>query len=298
MFKALKTGLLAATALVCAFGAHAETPAKAAAPSPMMWVVKDADSTIYLFGSIHVMKDGTQWLTPAIQSRFDSAQETYFEIDNIDDQAAMMGVVQKYLVNPAGNMTDGLSADEVTKLNALLAPYGLKAENLQSLHKWGVALMLQVQQLQALGYMPKQGVDVTLVAQARAAGKPVKGLETIDDQISAMIPANDEQDMAALRAVLKDSGDMPKLTGELFNAWLAGDEATLTHLLIDKEKAEDPGAYQRVFVARNTAWEPKIEDMLHGKGTVFVTVGAGHLVGPDGLIAQLKKHGIVAQRLP
>lgn len=288
-------GLLACAAVVSA--AMAPLAARAETAKPMMWVVKDADSTIYLFGSIHVMKDDIVWLTPEVRQRFDSASDAWFEVADADNQALLLQTARKYVVDPSGQMTKGLTEAEIKTIDTLVAPYGLSAQKMMGMRKWAVGLFLVAQKIQSLGYNPKMGVDVQLLALARASGKGVHGFETIDQQLQAMVPTNEADELASLRQAISEVEDADKELAPLLRAWIEGDEAGLARHLIDKYKAEDPASYQRMIVARNAAWEPQIEDILRGKGTVFITVGAGHLVGPDSVIAMLRAHGIEVTRL-
>ena len=298
MISRLKTGLLAATTLfACVFAPMAVQAKAPAAVKPAMWVIKDADSTIYLLGSIHVMKPDTPWLTPAIQSRFDSAEDVWFEIPDLDDKAAAMPMAQKYMFDPNGDMSAGLTPEEVAQVDGLLKPMGLNAVALKAMRKWAVGLIITLQQINGLGYTTETGVDVTLMKQARAKTKTVHGFETMESQMQALVPDNEADELTALRTTLKDIKTMPQDIDDLFAAWERGDAGAVNHLMFDKMQAEDPKSYQRLLVQRNAAWEPQIEHILAGKGTVFITVGAGHLVGPDSVIAMLKTHGITAERV-
>ncbi|HTN40577.1 MAG TPA: TraB/GumN family protein [Asticcacaulis sp.] len=299
MISRLKTGLLAAVLFVSAFMPMA-APAKApdVAVKPAMWVIRDSDSTLYLLGSIHVMKPDTVWLTPGIQTRFDSAEDVWFEIPDLDDKAAAGPLAAKYMVDPAGRMTDGLTPEEIARIDALLKPMGLSTLAASTLRKWAVGLLITLEQVKAQGYTTETGVDVTLLGQARAGQKRVHGFETMDSQMQALVPETEADELTALRTTLKDVETMPQDLEDLFVAWKQGDIAALTHLMIDKMQAEDPKSYQRLIVERNAAWAPQIETVLAGKGTVFITVGAGHLVGPDSVIAMLEQQGIMAERLP
>ena len=307
MLNMLKTGLLSATALLGAFLAPmaqattAETVTLAASPAtdakPALWVIKDADSTIYLFGSIHVMKPGTNWLNPQVQKAFDSAQDVWFEVPNLDDQAAAAAIAQKYMIDPSGSLTAGLTPQEITQLDTLLKPMGGSTAAFKNLRKWAVGLVVTLQQINELGYSPKEGVDVTLMAKARQANKGVRGFETLQQQIELMVPTSDEEELKGLRTLLKDSGTVDAGMRNMFNAWTRGDEAGLETFLVDKIKTEDANVYQRLIVQRNAAWEPQIETILAGKGTTFIAVGAGHLIGPDSVIKMLKGHGIKVERV-
>jgi uncharacterized protein YbaP (TraB family) len=303
MISCFRTGLLAATALfVSAFApmGHCEVPVAAAGPVPIkpaMWVIRDADSTIYLLGSIHVMKPETHWLSPAIQSRFDSASDVWFEIPDLDNKAAALPVAQKYMFDPQGDVASGLTPDELARVNDLLKPMSLNTTMLKAMRKWAVGLIITMQQINQLGYITETGVDVTLMKQARDTHKGVHGFETMEGQMQALVPETEADELTGLRATLSDIDTMPQDLGDLFTAWEKGDSQALSHLMIDKMHAEDPKSYQRLIVQRNAAWEPQIETLLAGKGTVFITVGAGHLVGPDSVIAMLKEHGITAERV-
>jgi hypothetical protein len=198
---------------------------------------------------------------------------------------------------PAHDMTRGLTGDEIKKIDQLGAPSGLSAEKLQGLKKWAVGLVLMTQKIATMGYDPRVGVDLTLLQAARTANKPVHGFETLDQQMRILAPASDADDIAALRESLKDTETLETDLPPLLKAWEAGDEATLDRELVARMKTEDPSGYRRMIVARNAAWEPQVEDILKGKGTVFIAVGAGHLVGRDSLIAMLKAHGIKAERV-
>ena len=159
-----------------------------------------------------------------------------------------------------------------------------------------VLRIVGVQQIAAAGYNPKTGVDLTLLQQARATGKPVHGFETIDQEMQKLAPADDAEDMAALRSAITDSATSAQDIADLFQAWADGDEKRLTSFMVDKMKAESPSLYRRVIVERDAAWTPQIERLVRdlkaqGGGTAFVTVGVGHLVGPDSLIAMLRADG-------
>lgn len=288
-------GLVACAAAVSA--SLAPLTARAETARPMMWVVKDADSTIYLFGSVHVMKAGVVWLTPELKQRFDSASDVWFEVADMDDTALMQKMAQAYMLDPSGQMTKGLTPEEVTRLDAELAHSGMSSQQLMGMRKWAVGLILVTQKMQSLGYDPTAGVDLTLLRTARASGKIVHGFETGEQQMQAIAPTDEAGELAALRESLTEVDVAETDLAALLDVWVKGDEAGLVHYMVDKYKAEEPESYQRLIVARNAAWEPQIEAILKGKGTAFITVGAGHLVGPDSVIAMLRQHGVQVERL-
>lgn len=297
MFKTLKAALAAVLLAFSPLHAAARTAPSVTVAHPLLWEISDGKAHIYLFGSIHVMKPGTVWLSADLQKRFNSADQVWFEVANLDDQAAIMRETQKYIVDPTGHMTEGLTPEEVQKLDALLRRYGLSSVQLMSVRKWVVALTVSVRQMTEAGYDPQAGVDLTLLKQARAAGKPVHGFETIGQEMEKLTPATPAEDIASLRSVINDSDDAQKDIAGLFDAWATGDAPRLSRYLVDKMQVEEPSMYRRVIVERDAAWTPEVEQLLknlkaQGGGTAFLTVGVAHLVGPDSLIAMLKKNGV------
>ncbi len=273
-------------------------PVRAETPHPLMWVVHGTDSTVYLFGTIHVMRDDVKWLTPAIRQKFESADDLWLEVPDLDNMMAVTQAAQKYSANPAGDMTRGLTPEEIAQIDALTAPYGLSAQRMQGLKKWAVGLFITTQQIAALGYNPRIGVDVTLLDGARYLDKPVHGFETIDGQMQILAPTTDAEDLAALRNALKDTAELKTDLPPMLEAWETGNEDRMVHDLIDKERTEDPAEYQRLIVGRNQAWVPQIEQVIRGKGTTFIAVGTAHLIGSDSVIAQLRKDGFKVDRVP
>ena len=289
---------LGAAALFVAATGALPHPARAETAHPALWAVKDADSTIYLFGTIHVMKDGVDWFSPDLHKRFDSAGELWLEVPDLDNQVGAMQAMQKYGFNRPGDlMTKGLAEADIKKIDALAAPYGLSSAAMQPFRKWVVGLLITMKKIEALGYDAKVGVDLTLLQTARAANKPVHGFETLDQQMQLLAPPSEEDDLASLRQALKDADTLETDLPPLLKAWQEGDEATLVRDMVERMKTDDPKVYQRLIVQRNAAWEPQVEAILKGKGTVFIAVGAGHLVGPDSLIAMLRAHGIKVERM-
>ncbi|MBW8881304.1 MAG: TraB/GumN family protein, partial [Asticcacaulis sp.] len=156
-------------------------------------------------------------------------------------------------------------------------------------------LVLIQRQMAAMGLESDNGIDVTLLRRAKAAGKPVAGFETMEQQMEMLQPRDDAEDIEALRLTLKEMDETPGMIDDLIAAWLDGDEDVLAHYLVDKVQAEDPKGYERIMVERNRRWVPQIETLLKGKGTVFIAVGTGHLVGPDSVIALLRQDGVKVQ---
>jgi uncharacterized protein YbaP (TraB family) len=280
--------------------AFAQTTAPAvAAPiqgdGPALWVVKDADSTLYLFGSVHVLRPTTGWASPRVEAAFDSASEIWFEISNPDDQSALMPLIQQHGLSPETPLSSLLTAEENAELEAAAQSMGTSAAQLQSLRPWLAALTLSVAPLVKAGYDPKSGVELVLKARAEAAGKPIHGFETVDKQIGILAGLPAEVQLTFLRETLKDYENAVTLLDTMVEAWAKGDVATLDRVMVEEMKDASPALYQAVLVDRNIDWANQIQTMLAGSGTAFIAVGAGHLTGDDSVQAFLQKRGVTVE---
>lgn len=285
-------------------GVPADALAQTAAPAapapiqgegPALWVVKDADSTLYLFGSVHVLRPTTGWASPRVEAAFDSASDIWFEISNPDDQAAIMPLIQQHGLSPETPLSSRLTSEENAELDAAAKAMGASAAQLQPMKPWLAALSLSVAPLIKAGYDPKSGVELVLKARAEAAGKPIHGFETIDKQIGILAGLPDDVQLVFLRETLKDYENAATKLDEMVEAWARGDVATLDRVTITEMKDASPALYQAVLVDRNTDWANQIQTLLEGSGTAFIAVGAAHLTGDDSVQAILQKRGVTVE---
>ncbi|MFA4900263.1 MAG: TraB/GumN family protein [Brevundimonas sp.] len=285
-------------------GVPADALAQTAAPAapapiqgegPALWVVKDADSTLYLFGSVHVLRPTTGWASPRVEAAFDSASDIWFEISNPDDQAAIMPLIQQHGLSPETPLSSRLTSEENAELDAAAKAMGASAAQLQPMKPWLAALSLSVAPLIKAGYDPKSGVELVLKARAEAAGKPIHGFETIDKQVGILAGMPDDVQLVFLRETLKDYENAAKKLDEMVEAWARGDVATLDRVTITEMKEASPALYQAVLVDRNTDWANQIQTLLEGSGTAFIAVGAAHLTGDDSVQAILQKRGVTVE---
>lgn len=298
-------GVAGGVALFAAIaGAPADALAQTAAPAapapiqgegPALWVVKDADSTLYLFGSVHVLRPTTGWASPRVEAAFDSASDIWFEISNPDDQAAIMPLIQQHGLSPETPLSSRLTPEENAELDAAAQAMGASAAQLQPMKPWLAALSLSVAPLIKAGYDPKSGVELVLKARAEAAGKPIHGFETIDKQIGILAGLPDDVQLVFLRETLKDYENAATKLDEMVEAWARGDVATLDRVTITEMKEASPALYQSVLVDRNTDWANQIQTLLEGSGTAFIAVGAAHLTGDDSVQAILQKRGVTVE---
>jgi len=271
---------------------------RAEGAGPALWVVRDADSTLYLFGTVHVLRPTTAWGSARVDAAFDSADQVWFEISNPDDQAAIMPLVQQHGISPDRPLSSLLTEVEMTDLNAAATASGMSAAQMDVFRPWLAGLTLSVAPLIKAGYDPKSGVEQILKARADAAGKPVQGFETIDKQVGILAGMPEADQLSFLRSTLEAYDDATVELDRMVDAWAAGDVATLEAVAVDEMRDEAPAVYEALLVKRNTDWAGQIQTLLDGSGTAFIAVGAAHLAGDDSVQAILRQRGVTVEVAP
>jgi uncharacterized protein YbaP (TraB family) len=256
---------LVAAALTAASPASA--PAAQAADAPAMFVVRDADTTVYIFGTFHALDGRSQWFNPQVRDAFEQSGELVLE------------TLVPERPQP-GQIATPLRAPSVIPSASFLA-----------------TTRLAINAGKAQGMQVGNGADMVLRRVAEAEGKPVEGLETLQLQIDmfSRLPATP----AVQRTQPSATGSMDSLSkamGEMQAAWKRGDQSVFVHMLGQLQQAS-PDTYRMMFTERNARWADWIRARMQAPGTVFVAVGAGHLAGPDSLLVRLAERGISSRRV-
>jgi len=298
---ALGLGLTVTLLASAPSAAFAQAAAPAAVPAaqgdgPALWVIKDDDSTLYLFGTVHVLRPTTAWGSPKVDAAFDASQNVIFEISNPDDQAAIQPLIGQYGVSPDRPLSSLLTAEEIAELNTAAQTIGATAAQLDPLRPWLVGLTLSVAPLMRAGYDPQSGVETILKARAEAAGKPISGFETIDEQVRILATLSEETQVAFLRATLESYEDATTELDALVAAWAAGDVEGIERLGVDEMRSASEEIYQALLARRNANWADQIQTLLAGSGTTFIAVGSAHLAGDDSVQEILEDRGVTVTR--
>ena len=264
---------------------------------PALWVIKDKDSTIYLFGTIHVLKPSTPWRSPKITKALSDAEDVVTEIVEPDDPAVTQALVLKYGTDNVTPLSAKLSPDSYAKLETAAQGMNFPAHGMDAMRPWRAAITLSLVPLFKAGYDPESGVEKKLTAQAKAAGKPIAGFETLERQLRFFADMTPGQEAQLLESTLDEIDEGPAKVDALVTAWADGDQAALKTQMIDEMRRDYPEIYKLLLTDRNRDWAGQIKTKLAGSGVSFVAVGAGHLVGPDSVQAQLKALGIKARRV-
>lgn len=271
--------------------------AGSALAEPALWAIKDKDSTIYLFGTVHVLKPDTKWRSAKIDQALTSSGDLTLEIIGADDPAVMQPLVLKYGLDPSNPLSSKISPEKFKHATEVAQGGGVPPQALNMMRPWLAAVSLSMIPVIKAGYDPKSGVEVILAGETKAAGKAQKAFETPEQQIRffADLPAKSEADF--LSATLDDVDEGVAKIDKMVTAWAAGDLASLESEFVSEMKADYPELYDLLIVKRNEDWAQQLKTKLAGSGVSFVAVGSGHLVGPDSVQAQLAKLGIKAERV-
>jgi uncharacterized protein YbaP (TraB family) len=261
---------------------------------PSLWAVRQGDTTIYLFGTVHLLPSDTDWMSDKLSAALDRSQRLSIELID-DDPATVIPLVRKYGRDPAHPLSSKLRASDRTKLKLAVATANLPGgeETLEPMRPWLAALTLTVAPLVQAGMDPGQGVDKQLKARMTAAGKPVDGLETAEQQLRILADMPEPLQLDMLRETFRDVEEGPKKLLELVDAWKNGDTRAIAQIESVELQKSSPELYKSLIVDRNKAWAHTIAGRLRNSngGTSFIAVGAGHLAGPDSVQKQLEAMG-------
>ncbi len=289
--RLLLLGLLLAPALALAQPSlQLSLPQKSADPS--LWHVKGPAGEAYLFGSVHVLPPGLAWQTPAIRRALARSDVYVFEVPHDEKAVAeLSGLMQQKGFLPPGQSLRGLLHREArSDYDAAVAASGLPPAAIDRDRPWLAGLQLMFGQMTKLHFDRDTGVEAVLSDRAAREHKQMRYLETISEQFALLAPDNDMLELEEFESGLKDLRDITAELDPMIKAWSAGDQASLDKL-INGDLDQFPEARKELLDDRNARWVPKIEAMLKEKHVFFITVGAGHLTGPKGVPALLRKDG-------
>jgi uncharacterized protein len=263
---------------------------------PAMWVIRDKDSTIYLIGTLHLLRHDTEWNAAKVKKAVAESSELWLEVADIDNQASVAPLIAQYGIDPEKPLSSKLNTAQKGRLAKLAATYGVPLASLEPMKPWMAALMFAVLPLQQAGYDPDAGIDRLLKAQAEKEGHKIYGFETAEEQVRFLAELPESEQIAFLEETLGDAEKGMAQFEKLAKAWIDGDNETIGNILVNEFKKEAPAVYEKFLVQRNIAWSEKIAEILKGSGVQQIAVGAAHLVGPDSLQVQLAKRGIKVER--
>ena len=266
--------------------------------APALWRFGDRDSTVYLFGTIHVLRPDTRWRDAQLDAVLAQVDHFVFELpeDRIDPLAAQKLILDKGFLSGGRTLTGLLPAPTRARLVQTANKLGLPVSALDRMRPWYAALQITIAAARQMGLKAEEGVDRVLAAHAKARGVPIDGLETLPEQIEIFAGMPMEDEIAFLDSALAEAARDKALLVALQTAWTDGRVRELAALL-DRELAQHPRLIERLLTTRNRHWLAAITKLLQRPGVHFVAVGSAHLAGPDNLIDMLKAQGIAVTRV-
>lgn len=265
-----------------------------------LWTVEGRHNTVYLLGSIHVLRPGDKGLPQVAEDAYADAEKLVMEIDMDDllggDAMSLLGLMQQMAMLPEGESLRSALGADYEAINRHAQQSGLDLALLDRFAPWFVATTLLQLELAERGFSPELGIEQTITNRAIADGKPILGLETAAQQFAILANLPLPLQKRFLMMTLEHSDDLDEKIDALLKAWYAGDSAALAALLSDEYK-EFPELYGPLTEDRNRAWVGELVDLLDDEDDYLVVVGALHLVGKNSVVDLLQKRGFaVTQR--
>jgi len=278
--------------LVLAFPASAQTEMGRIGARPVLWIVHSRVATAYLLGSIHLLPPNLNWHTPAIDHAMKSADTFYFEtsLDPIS-----MAQMARFVLDH-GSLADGqslramLDKGTLSDFDRALSELHLRRDEFDGQRPWLASISLNQAYMRQMNYVMSAGVDMQVWDYARQNGKRLRSFETTDQQLALFMPRDPKLEVAEFDSDIRELHSEHKELGAMIDAWAAGDAKKVGELL-NEELEKSPDTKRYLVDERNKNWMQRFDFMLSQNGTYFVVVGAGHLVGANGVPALLRARG-------
>jgi uncharacterized protein YbaP (TraB family) len=270
--------------------------ATAVLAEPPMWVVKDRDSELVLFGSVHVLPPGLAWEPAALRRALARADDVWFElpVDPATEAATAQEAVELGGLPPDQSLFKLLPPEDARRLAKVAQAYDASPVLLDRLQPWLAEIVLADAAYRRAGATTGSGVEETLAAQVSPRTRR-RAFETPEQQLAIFSGTPRSEQIASLRQTLKELEDDPDEYQDLIKAWMSGDVAGLDREALRPMRAASPDLFRRIVTERNAAWLKVLRKRLDGQGRTVVVVGVGHLVGPGGLPALLRALGYSVQ---
>jgi len=270
--------------------------AAAAADGPALWQVAGERNSVYLFGSVHLLRDGEFRLEGAVEEAYEEAEAIFFEVD-MDDLSPMetATATAALAIDPQGRGLFELMGPDAEAARNAAAAAGIDLALVSPMEPWFAGLTVVSLALAKEGFSPAAGVEQVVLQRAAADGKEVLGLETLEEQLGALDSLALELQRDFLLQALEDAGRPSEALAAFLEAWKRGDAEALAAELAT-EFAASPALYEALMVRRNQRWAAQVVDLLDDDRDYLVVVGALHLAGPDGLPAMLRDRGLDLKR--
>lgn len=265
---------------------------------PAIWVARDRDSALYLYGAVHLLPAGGDWLRDDVLDILASSGTVFFETPRDQDAVNTAAIITQrdgYQKNgrKLSMILDGYNSK---RLLAAALNAGLDYDAVDRMQPWLLSDLLVMAELEAAGLKGEFGADSVLHERARTAGKYVRYLETMEEHLEGSTQLPDRVQLQALYSTFDNSGDLAAQASELARYWSAGHTVWIWDEVIAPLKAKAPDYYAVLFTQRNERWAAQFDEFMKGDGEALAVVGVGHLVGEDSVVEMLRARGYQVER--
>lgn len=264
-------------------------------PDPAIWVLEDDDTTIYLFGTVHILKPGLSWFDEAVREAFDASDELVVEMVE-PDPAEMIRIVSEMAIDQTGkSVRDKLNVEDRANYENALKQLNLPVASFDPMELWFASVNISLVPLVQSGYDSNAGVEKDLTALARSREMKIIGLETPRQQLGFFDNLPQDAQIRFLNFTVDTVGEMVDGMNNMVAHWALADTEALAELM--NAGLDDKILYDTLLVNRNAKWAEWVEERMTKPGTIFLAVGAGHLAGESSLQEFLSKKGLQAKQI-
>jgi hypothetical protein len=264
----------------------------------LLWKVQSGPNAVYVLGSIHFLKKQNYPLAKDIEDAFARSSKLVLEINllALDPRETDKITLQKSMNGNGVTLEQNVSPETYALTERKAREMGIDIRALNLFKTWSVALTLSTIKLRQLGFDPAYGLDRYFAERAKNGGKPVAGLETLEDQLGIFDHLSRSEQESMLRQTVQEMDRLGTSVARIVQAWLTGDSSFLEGALLAQIR-EYPDLYSKLILERNQHWVPQIETMVKSGENALIVVGAAHLVGKDGVIQLLRQRGYIVEQM-
>jgi uncharacterized protein YbaP (TraB family) len=266
--------------------------------APAMWSVSDADTTVYLFGTIHLLPADYKWRTPKFDRAIAGSNELVVEtIIDEKNPTELMAVMARLAVSPGlPPISERVPPAKRALLADAIRKSGIPQAAFDRLETWAAAFLLLANQFKELELKGEEGVEVVLRGSFAAQGKPIGQLETNAEQLGFFDALSEASQRQLLEGAIESSPETRKEFQAMLGSWARGDVAAIARSF-NSDLSASPELMNALIKRRNANWSKWIERRMAQPGSVMIAVGAGHLAGKDSVIELLKRDGYRVRRV-
>ena len=263
-----------------------------------VWKIQKDESVIFLGGTFHLLRKSDFPPPPEFEKAYKASDILVFETDlgKFNDESAQQKLMSKAMYTDGSTIDKHLSAKTYNLLNEYCTSSGIPLSKLIQFKPSIVALTILTVELSRFG-VAQEGVDTFFYQLATKDNKVIEGLETVDEQIHFIVGMGEGNEEAFITHSINDIESIKQDYEAMVDAWKKGDVKKLHDLIVADIKTKMPKLYKELLTDRNENWLPMIDAYNETPKKEFILVGAGHLVGPDGIVEALRQKGYKVEKL-